>query len=131
MRPEQLTLRNGRDAARAEIVDGARHQFLAGAGFSQDQHGGVGARGLRDQLVNHDHGGAAAHQAGLRELQIRFGGGNGVGFAARLQQAPQQIHHGGDIEGLADEIAGAAGHRFHGHLQRTLRGHQHDGQVRV
>ena len=28
----------------AEIVDGARHQFLAGAGFAGDQHGGVGGR---------------------------------------------------------------------------------------
>src|ERR1019366_8569519 len=59
------------------------------------------------------------------------GGGYRVGFAARLQQAPQQVHHGRDIERLADKIAGPAGHRFHRHLQRTLRRHQHDGQIRV
>ncbi len=83
----------------------------------EDEHGGFGARGLRDQLVNHDHGGAAAHQSGLGKLEVGFGGGDGVGFAARLQEAPQQIHHGGDIEGLADEIAGAAGDCFDSDLE--------------
>ncbi len=30
--------------ARAEIVDGASDKFLAGAGFAEDQHGGVSGR---------------------------------------------------------------------------------------
>ena len=30
--------------ARAQVVDGAREQFLAGAGFAVDQHGGIGGR---------------------------------------------------------------------------------------
>ena len=64
-------------------------------------------------------------------MQIRLGGRNGVGFAARLQQAPQQVYHGGYVERLADKVGGAAGHRFHGDLQRALRGHQYDGQVGV
>ena len=31
-------------APRAEVVDGARHQFLAGAGFAENQDRGIGGR---------------------------------------------------------------------------------------
>ena len=39
-----VQLDEGALPARAEVVDGARHQFLAGAGFAVDQHGGIGGR---------------------------------------------------------------------------------------
>ena len=39
-----IQLDEGALAARAEVVDGARQQFLAGAGFAVDQHRGIGGR---------------------------------------------------------------------------------------
>ena len=35
---------NGQIAARAHPVNGARDQFLSGAGFAEDQHGRIGRR---------------------------------------------------------------------------------------
>ena len=110
VRPEQFTLRKGRARRAAEIVDGARHQFLAGAGFAHDEHGGVGPRRLRDQLVHHRSWGRCGPPG--RRASTGFPSaspaGEGVGLAARIQVAAQQFHHRGDIERLADEIAGAA-----------------------
>ena len=37
-----IELDEGAVFARARVVDGARQQFLAGAGFAVDQHGGIG-----------------------------------------------------------------------------------------
>ena len=44
----------------AVLVDGPGHQFLAGAGFPPDEHGGVGGRHPADGLVDLLHGLAAA-----------------------------------------------------------------------
>ena len=48
--------------ARALAVKGAGHQFLAGAAFARDQHGGLGAGDLADQLAQILHGRALAQQ---------------------------------------------------------------------
>ena len=40
----QFKVMKGRFLARTQSVDGARHQFLPGAGFPQDQHGRIGRR---------------------------------------------------------------------------------------
>ena len=37
---------------RAQVVDGARQQFLAGAGFAVDQHRGIGGRHRLHLLQN-------------------------------------------------------------------------------
>ncbi len=42
--------------ARAELVDGACHQFLAGAALPLDQHGGARGRHLADHLEDFLHG---------------------------------------------------------------------------
>ena len=46
----QLTRTIGRAAARAQLVDPRREQFLAGAGLAEQQHGRVGGRHLLDLL---------------------------------------------------------------------------------
>ena len=122
----------GLRGAAAEIVYGARHQFLARARFAHDQRGGIGARRLRDQLVDHHHGSAAAHQAGMREVQrLGFGSRGVIRLAPRIQVAAQQLHYSRDLERLADEIAGARGHGLHRGFHRALGRHQHDRDVRM
>ena len=58
-------------ASRALVVHGAGHQFLAGAGFAADQHGGVRGGDFRDQLADALHRQAVADQAGRRPPSAR------------------------------------------------------------
>ena len=60
----------GFGAAEGEMVDGARDDLLAGAGFAADQNGGRSARDLLDEFHGPPHGGAGddggyAQKAGL------------------------------------------------------------------
>ena len=50
------------EAPRAGGVDGARHQFLAGAAFAGDEHGGLGGADGFDGVEDLLHGGALADQ---------------------------------------------------------------------
>ena len=45
-------------------MDGVRNQLLARSRFAADEHGGAGARHLRDLLVGLPHGAAGADQIG-------------------------------------------------------------------
>ena len=47
-------------AARARVVDGARHQVLAGTGLAREQHRGVGLRDLLHHVEHAVHGRARA-----------------------------------------------------------------------
>ena len=49
-------------AARAEHVDGPRHQLLAGARLAEDEDGAVGRRDLRDRPPDGLHGRSVAEQ---------------------------------------------------------------------
>ncbi len=61
-------------AARRMFVDGARHHFLAGAGFAQHQHGGIERGDLVDQPAQAHHRRAVAGRAvALRGLGLVFG----------------------------------------------------------
>ena len=55
--------------ARAHPVDGARHQFLPGAGFPQDQHGRIGRRNHFNLPLNPPQSRAAAYNL----LEVLFG----------------------------------------------------------
>ena len=55
-RAPQLIATNGISARRLWSCSAAGDQFLAGAGFAQDQHGGVGRRDLGDQRADALHG---------------------------------------------------------------------------
>jgi hypothetical protein len=51
----------GTPAAVAAVVNGPRHEFLAGAAFAGDQHRGIHVRHAVNQVVYLLHGGAHAH----------------------------------------------------------------------
>ena len=51
--------------ALAVLVNGPRHEFLAGAGFAADQHGDGGGGDSPDFLVDGLHGAAVADDGGL------------------------------------------------------------------
>ncbi len=51
----EIDRHEGLVASRALVVDGARHQLLAGAALRGDEHGGVRLRDLGDHLVEPDH----------------------------------------------------------------------------
>jgi hypothetical protein len=75
----------------AEVVQGARHQLLAGATFPEDQDPGVGRGDAVDRLAQGVHGGALAQQllhlssALTRQLPLHPCGRDGV---AREEQNP-------------------------------------------
>ena len=64
----QSTGTNGWLARVAVAVNHPRDQFLAGAGFAFDQHGGVGGRGPRDRLIDLDHARRTADHFGLGQI---------------------------------------------------------------
>ena len=51
--------------AAAGAMDGARHQFLAGPAFAEDQHRDVARRHARDELIDVAHARAVAHHVVL------------------------------------------------------------------
>ncbi len=103
-----------------EVVDRPRHQLLAGAGLTQDQHGGVRRSGdLLDPLEDLLHGHALADElAGpLLALPIH----------EELDLAPQRGHLDGlaqlkddllQLGGLGQKVEGPGVHGGHGALHR-------------
>ena len=59
----RFTATNGCRRARRVVVDGARHQLLAGAGLAGDEHRRVGGGGAADQLPDGQHRRRGADQA--------------------------------------------------------------------
>ncbi len=91
-------------------MDGARHHFLAGARFARDEHRGTARRHRFDHLAQVAHGLTAAYDAGqavaLFELlaQILVLGAQPALLEGRFEHVQQLF----ELEGLADEIRGAA-----------------------
>ena len=112
--------------ARAVAVQGARHQFLAGARFAVDQHGGVRLRQAAD---------GAEHFLHRRRLAEDFGDGFRSFRLGRLahalfQRATDQRHGVVDIEGLGQVFEGAALEGRHRTFQIGVGGHDDDRQIR-
>ena len=114
-----------------EPVQGARHQLLAGAGLAQDQHRGVGRRGLPHQLEDLGHGRRAADhplepEAALELLAQRL---------VVLREAPllQLPGHAGpqldDVDGLGQVVRRALPHRQHRGLDAAVAGDQEHRQL--
>ena len=92
--------------AQALRVDGARRQFLAGAGFAVDQHAAVGGRHQRNLLAQRLHGNAVAHDHAARlELLLEFQvlAAQPLGFDGVLQHDQRAL----DGERLFQEVEGA------------------------
>ncbi|MNQ85387.1 hypothetical protein D3C85_1005480 [compost metagenome] len=127
--------------AAGKVVQGARDQFLAGAGLALDQHGGVGRGDLADLAVELEHRRAGTDDA---DITIGIAGGSLVaaaagagafvrsrlGFLAFLEDARDGLEHFVVIEGLGDVVDRAHLHRVHRRAQAGVAGHdQHRGAL--
>ena len=125
---------HGVEAARAQPVNGAGHQLLAGAAFALDHDGGIDPGHGFDLFAHLAHGLALPHQLG-----------DGVGLLAELlaQDAVLALqpvlfervarHHGKivGIEGLGDVIERAVFERPDRGLDRGVTGHHDDAGVEL
>jgi hypothetical protein len=122
----------GMVAPAAEVVQAARDEFLAGAGFAEQDDVGRLGRQVQHQLAHPHHGGAAAEHARFDPFAL-------------LQLAPQvQVlqHQAALVERAAayldqqvggkrlfDEVVGALAHRAHRHRHVAVAGHQDHRQA--
>ena len=67
----QLMATNGFSGARAVAMDGARHQFLAGAALAADQNGGIALGYLADEGLHLAHAPALADDDAFK-IQLRL-----------------------------------------------------------
>ncbi|MNQ75336.1 hypothetical protein D3C85_901260 [compost metagenome] len=116
-----------------QVVQGARHQLLAGAGLALDQYGGIGRRDLADLAVEVLHGRTVADDANLatrvgRRLAAlgRRTGARRLGAAGLLTLAQDACHgleHLVVVEGLGDVVDRAELHRVDRRAQAGVAGH--------
>ena len=118
----------------AVVVQAARHQLLAGAGFAVDQHVGrcLGQRHHRAPYLL--HAGRAADEHGLDALPVV----QRIAQRAHLQaQLPalDRMAHGGDQPlgrvGLLDEVVGTFAHGLHRHRDVAVAGDEDHRQLGV
>ena len=110
--------------APAVRVDRARDELLAGAAVADDEHrrGGVGR--VRNLLVDRQHAGRAADQAGRRDVE--GGPRSAAGAATSDERALDGRLDFRDVERLADVVERAGAHRIDRRLQRPEPADQHD-----
>ena len=111
------------EPARAIIVQAARHEFLARAGFAKEQHVGRSVGQVADLLAQglHDRGSADQYRFDTRTL---------FELTAQVMhchaQCPFFHRAGGDIdqsfrgERFFEEIVGTVAHRLNGHIDVTM-----------
>ena len=119
----------GTVGARRKLMDGARQNFLARAGFAGDQHGGGGGRDLLDDAHHVLHGLGAAHQIadapGFAQLARQRG--HLLLVAGAAQGAVQQGVQNGALERLFDVPEGAGFDGGDGALFAALAGDDDGG----
>ena len=120
--------------ASAEVVQAARDQFLAGAGFALDQHVGVGIGDVGDQFAQLLHGRRTTDDALLQRLapgQLAPERADFAGQAALFQSTAHDIDQALGGEGFFHEVIGAIAHRANGHADVAVTGDQHHRQAGV
>ncbi len=115
-------------AALGVVVQHARHQFLAGAGFPRDHHGEVGAREPGERAIDLLHRRRAADERQLLGFRV---GGRALPAPPGLGKRPaDDAYQLVQIERLGQVFERALfGRRQCGH-QRVLRAHDDDRQLR-
>src|SRR5207247_944660 len=119
--------------AGTRVVDGARHQLLAGAGLALDQHGRVEGGYARDQLVELHHLGGLADQVlepigrakRLPVVAVL------TGQASRLERATDDHDDLLHPERLGQVVIRAGAHRLDRGLDAGERREDHDRQLRL
>ena len=121
-------------AARGKVVQRARHHFLAGAGFAEDQHVGGGGRQGSDLLAQALHDRRAAEQPHVQLLAV----GQRQAQAAVVQHQAAQVQGAAHAveqmlagEGFFQEVVGAGTHGLHGQRHIAVAGDQQHRQLRV
>ena len=97
-------------APRAALVDRAGHHLFAGAGLARDQHRRAGRRHRVDQLVERPHRRALANHGAQAEALVQLLPEIGVLVlqAPLLDGRPHDVQQLVELEGLGDEVGGAA-----------------------
>ncbi len=115
-------------------MQGTRHYLLAGAGFAEDQHIGLGSGQCADLLAQ------AQHRPGLTEQACRQLLAVGQGQAQRAvvqhqlaqrQGTPHAVKQRLAGEGLFQEIVGTGAHGLHRQLDVTVPGDEDHRQLVV
>jgi hypothetical protein len=120
--------------AAAELVQAARHHFLAGARFAVDQHVGGFVGQVEDQAAQVAHRGRIAQQHRLDAVAVRDAVAQRLDLqdqAPRLQRALHRLDQLLRRIRLGDEIVGAAAHRAHGHRNVAVARHQDHRHLRI
>jgi hypothetical protein len=115
------------------LVQGAREQFLAGAGFAGDQHVAAGGRDLARHIQQLLHAAVAGDDAAASGEGVELGAQGAVfPFQADfLQRLGHGLAHFVQSERLGDVVERAFLHGGHGGLQRGEAGDHDDFGVRV
>ena len=125
-----LMTTNGPSARAGMVVQRARSQFLACPGGADDQDAAVGLGGPLDGLAQLVHaGGTPGQDAGRRRQLLEF---LYLAFQTRGLQRPRR-HQDQPVglEGLFDEVVGAALDRGHRGLDVAVPGDHHHRQVGI
>ena len=115
-------------------MQGTGHDFLAGAGFAEDQHVGGGRRQGADLLAQALHGRALTEQTALQLLAVGQGQAQAAVVhhqATQIQCATHTVEQFFAGEGLFQKIVGAGAHGLHSQRHIAVAGDQQDRQLRV
>ena len=113
-------------SARAFLVQRAGDQFLAGAGFAADADARLARRNVLDLCHHFAHRRACPNDLMTPQPALQIAVFFFEMFEAQRVFDGQQELFGGD--GLLDEIHGAQPSGAHGHFDRGLAGHHHNGR---
>ena len=124
----------GPAAATGQVVQGARHHLLAGAGFTEDQHVGGDPGEGADLFAQALHARRLADQARAQLVAVAQGQAQAAVVqhqAAQGQGAAHAVEQVVAGEGLFQEVIGAGAHRLHGQGHVAVTGDQQHRQLRV
>ena len=110
-----------------ELMQGAGHQLLAGAGLPLHQYGGVGGGHSGDERLELAGLGTVANQGGREQLAHLPAQQQVLPLhLAALDDSVHRLHHLIEVEGLEDKVAGAEAQRLEGGLHIAKTGHEDD-----
>jgi len=112
------------------VVQAFGHELLAGAGFAEDEHGGLARADLLDEFLDREHTRALADEVdALAAFDLLF---QGLVLAGQAGEAPGLVEHGLElvvVRGLGQVVEGAFFHGVHGASDGAVGGEQDHGQV--
>ena len=126
----QLTATKGPPERAEQLVEGARHQLLAGAGLAVDQDRRGSGRGLLDEPVDLLHGRAAADEPAQAPHvldpppQDRDLVEGPAALERLLDEQPQAV----EVHRLGEVVVGALAHRAHRGVHGGPAGQDDDGK---